>query len=130
GGFTPPKNSRPYFGALLMGYYDKKGQFIYAGKVGSGFDYARLKTLHAELMKRRVKECPFANLPMPRKPRFGLGMTVSAMREVTWVKPELVGQIQFTEWTQEGMLRHPVFLGVRKDKSARHVVREAGPGTP
>lgn len=123
GGFTPPKKSRPYFGALVIGHFDR-GKLMYAGKVGTGFDFARLKSLHAELLKRKTETCPFANLPMPRKPRFGTGMTASAMREVTWVKPELVAQVRFTEWTSEGMLRHPVFLGLRKDKAARDVVRE------
>jgi bifunctional non-homologous end joining protein LigD len=125
GGFTPPKNSRPHFGALLIGYYDGD-RFIYAGKVGSGFDHHLLKSLHRELLKRKISRCPFANLPTPRKPRFGLGMTAGAMREVTWIEPQLVAQVRFTEWTDEGMLRHPVFLGLRTDKSAREVVRETG----
>lgn len=126
GGFTPPKNSRPYFGAILVGYYQGK-ELIFSGKVGSGFDHARLKSLHDEFRRRAIDACPFANLPAPRKPRFGVGMTASAMREVTWVKPELVCQVRFTEWTDDGLLRHPVFLGLRNDKSARQVVREAAP---
>ena len=125
GGFTPPKNSRPYIGALLVGYYEGD-QLMYAGKVGSGFNFARLKSLHAECLKRRVDVCPFVNLPTPRTSRFGGGMTRGMMREVTWVKPELVAQVRFTEWTSDGMLRHPVFLGLRNDKSAREVVRETG----
>ncbi len=128
GGFTEPKNSRPYFGALLVGYYER-GRLLYAGKVGSGFDYARLKSLHAELMKRRIERCPFRNLPTPRTSRFGGGMTAGMMREVTWVKPELVAQVRFTEWTGDGMLRHPVFLGLRTDKPARDVGREAAPAS-
>lgn len=126
GAFTPPKNSRPHFGAILIGYYDGK-KLLYAGKVGSGFDHALLKSLHAQFRARRIAACPFANLPMMRRPRFGLGMTATAMRSVTWVKPELVCQVRFTEWTADGMLRHPVFLGLRKDKAAREVVREAAP---
>ncbi|MDO8540986.1 MAG: non-homologous end-joining DNA ligase [Opitutaceae bacterium] len=126
GGFTPPKNSRPHFGAILVGYY-ANGEFMYAGKVGSGFDHALLGSLHREFLKRRIDECPFANLPMSRKSRFGAGMNRSAMREVTWVRPELVCQVRFTEWTEDGMLRHPVFLGLRTDKRAREVVREAPP---
>jgi bifunctional non-homologous end joining protein LigD len=126
GGFTPPKNSRLYLGALLVGYYEGK-ELIYAGKVGSGFDRQLLASLHREFLKRRVDRCPFANLPQARKPRYGLGMTASAMREVTWIKPELVAQIRFAEWTNEGSLRQPVFLGLRRDKSAKDVVREAAP---
>jgi bifunctional non-homologous end joining protein LigD len=126
GGFTPPKNSRPYFGALLVGYYDR-GQLIYAGKVGSGFGHARLKALYDAFMQRSIGECPFANLPSTGRSRFGAGMTRSAMREVTWVQPELVAQVRFTEWTDDGLLRHPVFLGLRNDKRTRDVVREAPP---
>ncbi len=74
GGFTPPRNTRPYFGALLVGYYEG-GALLYAGKVGSGYNHARLRSLHAEFMRRRIAECPFANLPSPRRPRFGTGMT-------------------------------------------------------
>jgi bifunctional non-homologous end joining protein LigD len=125
-GFTPPKNSRPYFGAILVGYYDR-GKLNYAGKVGSGFDHARLKALYDDFKQREIEACPFANLPAPRGSRFSPGMTASAMREVTWVKPELVAQVRFTEWTDDGLLRHPVFLGLRKDKRAKDVVREAPP---
>ncbi len=124
GGFTPPKRSRPNFGAILVGYF-KDGELHYAGKVGSGYDHARLKSLHAEFMKRRVAACPFADLPRARKPRFGAGMTASEMRKVTWIKPQLVCQVRFTEWTDDGLLRHPVFLGLRRDKRAKDVVREA-----
>jgi bifunctional non-homologous end joining protein LigD len=123
GGFTPPKNSRPYIGALLVGTYEG-GRLMYAGKVGSGFGHERLRELHTEFMRRRVEACPFVNLPTPRTSRFGGGMTRGMMREVTWVEPELVAQVRFTEWTEDGMLRHPVFLGLRTDKRAREVVRE------
>lgn len=128
GGFTPPKNSRPYFGALLVGYHEGD-RLMYAGKVGSGFNFARLKSLHAEFLKRRVEKCPFVNLPTPRTSRFGGGMTAGMMRDVTWVKPDLIAQVRFTEWTGDGMLRHPVFLGLRTDKSAREIVRETPPAT-
>lgn len=126
GGFTPPKSSRLHFGAILVGYYEG-AKLLYAGKVGTGFDYAGLKALHDELRGRICESCPFANLPTPRKPRFGLGMTASVMREVTWVKPELVCQVRFAEWTDDGLLRQPVFLGLREDKAAREVRREAAP---
>lgn len=125
GGFTPPKNSRPYLGAILVGTYEK-GKLLYAGKVGSGFDHARLKALHDEFRRREIAACPFANLPA-RAPRFGAGMTAGEMRKVTWVKPELVAQVRFTEWTDDGLLRHPVFLGLREDKAAKDVVRENEP---
>lgn len=127
GGFTPPKNSRTYFGAILVGYYDK-GRLMYAGKVGSGFNGALLRTLHEQFMKRSTDACPFANLPMARRSRFGGGMTAATMRGVTWLKPELVAQVRFTEWTEDGSLRHPVFIGLRDDKRAKDVVRETGGG--
>jgi bifunctional non-homologous end joining protein LigD len=126
GGYTPPKNSRAYFGAILVGYFDR-GKLIYAGKVGSGFDRAGLAALFAGFQKRRIDHCPFANLPLGRRSRFGGGMTAAAMRGVMWVKPELVAQVRFTEWTEDGSLRHPVFMGLRDDKRAREVVREAAP---
>jgi bifunctional non-homologous end joining protein LigD len=123
GGYTPPKKSRPFFGAILVGYH-QRGELCYAGKVGSGFGHAKLASLHAEFQRRRITGCPFANLPLGRRSRFGGGMTAGEMRHVTWIAPELVCQVRFTEWTEDGMLRHPVFLGLRNDKSAREVVRE------
>jgi bifunctional non-homologous end joining protein LigD len=125
GGFTPPKNSRKGFGAILIGHY-RQGKLIYAGKVGTGFDTALLHSLHAKFLRHRSETCPFANLPLSHKSRFGQGMTRAVMKTVTWLKPVLVAQIKFTEWTVEGILRHPVFLGLRKDKDAKLVRREAG----
>jgi len=112
GGFTPPKNSRPYFGAILVGYYRGK-DLVFSGKVGSGFDHAALESLYAEFMQRKAPGAPFVNPPREKG--------------VTWIKPELVGQVRFAEWTHDGVLRQPVFLGLRKDKPAKEVVREAAP---
>jgi bifunctional non-homologous end joining protein LigD len=126
GGFTPPQNSREHFGALLVGYYSK-GKLLYAGKVGTGFDRALLASLHEKFLGAQSAKWPFANLPMEGRPRFGLGMGRSAMAKVTWLKPRLVAQVRFAEWTNEGLLRQPVFLGLRKDKAASEVRREAGP---
>ena len=123
GGFTPPKNSRAHFGAIAVGYYNH-GKLCYAGKVGTGFDGRLLARLHKQFLALRVDECPFGNLPMTHPSRFGQGMTRSAMREVTWIRPELVAQVKFAEWTEEGILRQPVFLGLRTDKAARDVSRE------
>jgi len=127
GGFSQPQHSRQYFGAILVGYY-LDGEFLYAGKVGTGFDQAQLESLHAKFDQRRVKQCPFANLPIAKKPRFGNGMTRAEMQKVSWVRPDLVAQIKFAEWTHDGLLRQPVFLGLRKDKRAKEVVREVAPG--
>lgn len=123
GGFTPPRNSRQYFGSILIGYYEK-GKLLYCGKVGSGFDGRLLASLHGKFMKMKVAASPFSNLPLAKRPRFGQGMTPAVMRTVTWLKPRLVAQIKFAEWTQDGILRQPVFLGLRADKSAKQVRRE------
>jgi bifunctional non-homologous end joining protein LigD len=128
GGFTPPKNSRKGFGAILIGHY-REGKLIYAGKVGTGFNTDLLHSLHAKFLRHRTDACPFANLPLSHKSRFGSGMTRAVMKTVTWLKPVLVAQIKFTEWTVEGILRHPVFLGLRTDKAAKRVRREAGAAT-
>jgi DNA ligase D-like protein (predicted ligase) len=111
GGYTAPKGSRVEFGALLLGYYDD-GRFEYAGKVGTGFDEQTLHALGARLRDLQREEAPFAD---PRSIR---------ERGVTWVRPELVAQVGFTEWTSYGRLRHPRFLGLRDDKAASEVVRE------
>lgn len=123
GGYTPPKGGRHHFGAILVGYHEGKN-LLYAGKVGTGFDQTQLGELHRTFDRLATESCPFANLPLTRRPRYGQGMTAAAMREVTWLRPRLVCQIKFSEWTDEGSLRHPVFLGLRKDKAAREVVRE------
>jgi bifunctional non-homologous end joining protein LigD len=110
GGWTAPKGSRTGFGALLLGYYDD-GTFVYAGKVGTGFDTAMLRKLTGELTRLEREVSPFDRNAVRE-------------RDVRWASPELVAQIGFTEWTRDGMLRHPRFLGLRNDKRAREVVRE------
>ena len=125
GGYTPPEGSRRHIGALLVGYY-QDGKLMYAGKVGTGFNARKLAELHALFQPRLAAACPFANLPATNRPRYGDPMNAAAMKQVHWLKPELVCQVRFTEWTQGGNLRHPVFVGMRKDKKAREVVREAG----
>jgi bifunctional non-homologous end joining protein LigD len=112
GGFTAPRRSREEFGALLLGYY-RDGELIYAGKVGTGFDRAMLRELGAEMRRRERPTRPFAG-----------DDKIPGVRGATWVEPELVAQIGFTEWTADGRLRHPRFLGMREDKAARDVVRE------
>ncbi|MGV3659433.1 MAG: non-homologous end-joining DNA ligase [Prosthecobacter sp.] len=126
GGYTPPGGSRPYFGALLVGVYDK-GKLRYAGKVGTGFDHELLKTLHARFKKIARKTCPFSDLPEERERRYGQAITASVMKQCHWVRPELVAQLKFQEWTRDGRLRQPVFMGLREDKAAEKVVRELDP---
>jgi bifunctional non-homologous end joining protein LigD len=110
GGYTDPRGGRSGFGALLLGYY--RGQNLaYAGKVGTGFDQDLLRRLGEKLARLETPVSPFAEDGLPR-------------RGVHWVKPKLVAQIGFTEWTAGGKLRHPRFLGLRDDKRPEDVVRE------
>jgi len=126
GGFTPPKRSRQHFGAVLVGYYEGR-RLQYAGKVGTGFNGNQLESLHECFLRFKEKDCPFANLPFEPISRYGTGMGSSEMKGVTWLKPSLVAQIKFAEWTDEGLLRQPVFLSLRDDKDHASVHREAGP---
>jgi DNA ligase D-like protein (predicted ligase) len=109
GGYTAPRGTRIELGALLVGYYED-GSLRYAGKVGTGFDRPTLRALGERLRALRRDDSPFAD--------------EIRERDVTWVEPELVAQVGFAEWTRDGRLRHPRFLGLREDKSAREVVRE------
>jgi bifunctional non-homologous end joining protein LigD len=111
GGWTEPMRSRVGLGALLVGYYDDDHHLRYAGKVGTGFTNQLLKELHDELRTREVPSSPFLD-PVKEK-------------GVHWTRPELVGEVAFTEWTSEGRLRHPSFQGLRPDKAAAEVRREA-----
>jgi bifunctional non-homologous end joining protein LigD len=110
GGYTAPRGSREELGALLLGYW-RDGSFVYAGKVGTGFDAATLHDLARRLAPLRRARSPF-------------GVGDPPARGTTWVEPELVAQVGFSEWTRDGRLRHPRFLGLRDDKPAREVVRE------
>lgn len=108
-GFTEPEGERKGFGALLVGYYEN-GDLRYAGKVGTGYDDEFLVEFRDRLEKHAVDECPFADKP--------------GGKDVTWVEPHFVGEFGFTEWTDDGKLRHPRFLGLRRDKNPRDVTRE------
>jgi bifunctional non-homologous end joining protein LigD len=113
GGFTDPEGCRVGLGALLMGYYEPDGHtLVYAGKVGTGFSREMLLDLRRRLARLEQAHSPFQKGEPPRGPG------------VHWVKPELVAEIGFTEWTQNNMLRHPRFEGLRTDKKAREVRRE------
>ena len=112
GGFTDPQGSRRGLGALLVGYF-QKDDFVFAGKVGTGFDHALLIDLRAKLDAIEIDKPPFTKaVGLPRI-------------RAHWVRPKIVVQVAFSEWTVYGKLRHPRLLGVRIDKSAREVVREA-----
>jgi bifunctional non-homologous end joining protein LigD len=114
GGYTDPEGTRAYFGSIVLGLYDKRGDLIHAGQAGTGFDQATLKAVWQELKKRETDRTPFPH-------------GVDALRKAHWVKPELVAEIKFSEWTHvtaEGgaKLRAPVFLGLRKDKDPEECV--------
>jgi DNA ligase D-like protein (predicted ligase) len=109
-GYTAPKGSRVGLGALLLGYYDG-GDLVYAGKVGTGFDTATLRSLYQKL-SRTAQDAP----PITRGTVHEAG--------AHWVRPTLVAQVAFSEWTRDGKLRHPRYLGLRPDKSPDEVVRE------
>ena len=123
GGYTPPKGSRDFFGALLVGYYEN-GKLMFASKVGTGYTQATLRELHNKFKPLRRPDCPFVNLPTKRSGKFGQGVTASEMKSCAWLEPKFVAQVRFTEWTSDGGLRHPVFLGLREDKRAEDVTRE------
>jgi len=115
GGYTAPRGSREELGALLLGYHRDR-ELRYAGKVGTGFDRETLRDLARRLSALRRDTSPFAGDAAPA-------------RGTTWVQPRLVAQVAFTEWTRDGRLRHPRYLGLREDKDAGDVVRERpGPG--
>ncbi|UJR79999.1 non-homologous end-joining DNA ligase [Sandaracinus amylolyticus] len=111
-GFTPPKGARQRFGSLLLGTVDpeRDGSLRYAGKVGTGFDTHTLEDLYERMVPLRVEEPPVIDPPREKG--------------ATWIRPELVAEVRYTEWTRDGKLRHPAFLGMREDKRASDVRRE------
>jgi bifunctional non-homologous end joining protein LigD len=109
-GFTAPRRTRPCFGALALAVREGK-EWRFVGHVGTGFSHDTLKELHGKLIKLKMAKSPF-----PKKVR-GEAIT-------TWVKPTLVAEVKFTEWTNSGEMRHPVYLGLRADKRAEEVLRE------
>ncbi|MEX2141991.1 MAG: DNA ligase D [Pirellulales bacterium] len=114
GGFTDPGGSRIGFGSLLLGYYDPNHRLTYAGRVGTGFDTRALQELTQRLEK----------IEQPKSPFHDLTARTGDARHAHWVRPKLVGQIEFTEWTGDGRLRHPSFQGLREDKPSGEVVRD------
>ncbi len=119
GGYSQPSDSRTGFGALLVGYYRPDGKPAYAGRVGTGFNETVLSDLMRRLSPLRKTKTPFVDLPK--------GTRVS---DVTWVSPKIVGQIEFSNWTEEGLLRQASFEGLREDKPARDVRREIARSSP
>ncbi len=124
GGYTPPQGARKYFGALLVGHYDND-KLRFAGKVGTGFTGKSLSMLHKKFQKEARPDCPFVDLPSKQNGQWVQGITPSMMKKMHWVNPKFVAQIKFAEWTRDGKLRAPVFLGLREDKKPADVVRES-----
>jgi bifunctional non-homologous end joining protein LigD len=109
-GFTAPRRTRPFFGALVLAVREGDA-WRYIGHVGTGFSHKVLEDLHAKLVKLTASKSPF-----PAK--------VKDEAATTWVRPSLVAEVKFAEWTSKGELRQPVYLGLRSDKRAKDVVRE------
>lgn len=109
-GYTAPRNTRKFFGSLLLGVYDGD-ELVYIGHTGSGFNVKSLETIYRKLQPLIAEKSPFAKTPKTNMP-------------ATWVKPRLVCEIKFTEWTKERIARHPIFMGLREDKKAKDVVFE------
>jgi len=122
GGYSEPRGTRSHFGALVVGYYENK-KLKFAAKVGTGFDQKLLKSLHQKFQKLTRPNCPFVNLP-EKAGRFGRGLTAAEMKRCTWLESKLVCEIRFAEWTRDGHLRQPAFLGLREDKQPEEVTRE------
>lgn len=109
-GYTQPQRSRLKFGALLLGYY-LNGKLLYAGKVGTGFNSELLMLLHKKMLRLEIKKSPFENYDQD-------------LSNIIWLKPQLIAEVEFSEWTLGGRLRHPRFKGLRTDKRAKAIKRE------
>ncbi len=120
GGFTPGSNG---IDALVVGYFEA-GKLIYAARVRAGLVPASRRELYDELKPLIVQSCPFVNLPEATPGRWGQGLTAAKMKQCIWVKPKLVANFDFLEWTDSNHVRHIKFVGLRSDKNALAVVRE------
>jgi ATP-dependent DNA ligase len=120
-GWSDPEGSRPYLGALLLGFYTDDGKLIYAGRVGTGMPVKVLADLRGRLDPIARETSPLSVRP-PRSTRFGLPLVLS---RVHWVEPQLVAEITYLTWTAANLLRHTVYVGLREDKPADQVRRES-----
>jgi bifunctional non-homologous end joining protein LigD len=111
------------FQSILVGYYDAK-KLIFSGKVRQGFNPVSRRRLIETMRPLLTNKCPFNDLPSSRRSHFGEGITADEMKDLRWLKPRLVAQISFTEWTDYGLLRHATFQGLRDDKKPSAIVRE------
>jgi ATP dependent DNA ligase C terminal region len=120
-GWSDPEGSRPHLGARLLGYYTDDGKLIYAGRVGTGMPVKVLADVRRRLEPLSRRSSPLS-VPPPRSTRFGSPLVLS---RVDWVEPKLVAEITYLTWTADGLLRHTVYVGLREDKPADQVRREA-----
>jgi bifunctional non-homologous end joining protein LigD len=111
GGYTEPRNSRQHLGAILLGYHDDAGNLVYAGHTGGGFSRATLTDMYRRLRAIERKTCPFVKQPRTNE-------------QAHWVRPCVVVEVKFNEWTADGKLRQPIFVGIRDDKDPASVTRE------
>ncbi len=117
GGFTAPKGTRSLFGSLVLGYYDASHRLIYCGNVGTGFNERSIKEVYEQLKELEQPESPFSG-----------PIEDARNRPVRWVAPQLVAEVEFSDWTEAGHLRHPSFVGIREDKRAEEIRREEPSG--
>lgn len=116
-----------HFDALIFGYYEN-GKLLYTGRTRNGFTPASREQLYRRISQLEIPDCPFANLPESKSGRWGLGLTAEKMKDCRWLKPVLVGQFEYVEWTPDNHLRHSRFIGLREDVSAADVGREKRSG--
>jgi bifunctional non-homologous end joining protein LigD len=122
GGYKPNGSSFEY---LLAGYYEGQ-KLIFVAKIKNGFVPVLKMEISRRFHRLETDVCPFANLPEPKSARRGEALTADVMRKMQWLKPKLVAQIEFTEWTENNHLRHSKFVGLRADKDPRRVIHEIG----
>lgn len=118
GGITPPEGARRHFGALITGWW-QDGKLRLAGRVGSGFSDSQLETLAKKFAPLAIRECPFEDVPTKSAGRWGQGIPARLAARCTWLDPRLVCRVKFSEWTSDGMLRHPVFMELRRTPASR-----------
>ena len=120
GGYFPGPHG---FDSIILGYY-QGDDLMYVARTRAGFVPATRRQVFSKLKNLVIETCPFVNLPDTRKSRFGEELNAEKMKKAVWVKPEIVAQIEFLEWTEADRLRHSKFAGLREDKRARDVVKE------
>ena len=120
GGYMPASNT---FDSIIVGYYEGRN-FFYAARIRAGFIPASRSAVFSQFHGLATESCPFVNLPERGKGHWGEGLTADEMKKCRWLRPELIADIEFLEWTAENRLRHPKFVGLRDDLEAAQVVRE------